>query len=68
MTTFNHYSKINLIEKVNSTPMKLYVEISFSKPMVEVSLSKGYHNLGGASLGGTYERTKTSDPVRKNHH
>lgn len=44
-----------LIEKVNSTPMRLDMEISFSKPIVEVSLSKGYHNLGGASLGGTYE-------------
>jgi len=31
------------------------MEITFSKSMMEVNLSKSYDVIGGASLGGTYE-------------
>jgi len=47
-------------EKLNSSLPTCNVEFTFSKLMVEVSLSKSYDSNGGASLGGTYEEEQAS--------
>jgi len=57
-----------LIEKVNSTPLSLEVEFSFSFFIVEVSSSKKYDVFGSISSGDTHEQEQASDTRRSSYH
>jgi hypothetical protein len=48
--------------------VRFHAEFSFSKSMMEVSISKSYDIYSGASLGGTYEQKQTFNTGRKNYH